>query len=310
MVFRYSGFILICIILLSGCFHDNIDNDPVYFIDAHSQVDDELGNLDTILTRMNANNVKKTILATRGNLSKGELLDFAASHTDSIIPSIRTKGNQYETDSQSYYDDIEEDSLNTNYGAIAELLSYHAAKEEKGAPEVAVLPGDARIQTALTIAQSKNWPLVIHIEFASLSATDKDIYWTELKTLLDDNPNTAIVLIHMAQLDSSEVKQLIDAHANVYFITSHTDPITIANSVEPWTALFSNGVLASDWKTLMTDNPSRFIFAMDNVWSNHWGNRYDKVMRYWKEAMADLPQNVAEQIAHGNAERLWNIRAP
>jgi hypothetical protein len=31
-------------------------------------------------------------------------------------------------------------------------------------------------------------------------------------------------------------------------------------------------------------------------------------MKYWRKAMADLPDDVAHAIAHGNAERLWRIK--
>ena len=303
---------LACLLFLSSCLHENLpsidgETDPVYFIDAHSQVDDELADMDTIITRMDENNVKKTILAARGGISNETILSFANDNNTRIIASIRTKGGQYRNNSQSFYDDLEADSTNEDYGAIAELLSYHDAKEDNGAPEVGVLLSDARIQAALEVAQDNNWPFVVHIEFGSLNAADKDSYWADLKTLLDDNPDTPIVLIHMGQLDSGEVRELITAHSNIYFMTSHTDPVTVDNSVEPWTALFSNGSLKSEWKLLMTEHPTRFIFAIDNVWARHWGNRYGKVMAYWKDAMNSLPEDVANQIAHSNAERLWGL---
>ena len=31
-------------------------------------------------------------------------------------------------------------------------------------------------------------------------------------------------------------------------------------------------------------------------------------MQYWKKALEALPDEVAQLIAHGNAERLWRIR--
>jgi len=41
------------------------------------------------------------------------------------------------------------------------------------------------------------------------------------------------------------------------------------------------------------------------VWAEHWDDDYSNKMKLWRKALADLPPEVAEQIAHGNAERLY-----
>ena len=54
-------------------------------------------------------------------------------------------------------------------------------------------------------------------------------------------------------------------------------------------------------------HPDRFVFALDNVWPEHWEEFYLEQMKYWRNALADLPADVAHAIAHGNAERLWKF---
>lgn len=300
------------LLLLLSCSQEDIPlvgttTNDIYFVDAHSQVDDQLEDLNIVLTRMDENNVKKTILSSRGGLTRETLLDFANDNNTQIIPAIRTKGGS--DNSEDFTSQLESDSANVEYGAIAEFLSYHDAKESRGAPEVAVSLSDDKTLAALAVAQEKGWPFVVHIEFASLSTLEKDRYMQDLKTMLDSNPNTPIILIHMGQLQLEEVRTFIHDHNNIYFMTSHTDPVTVENSEEPWTALFENGSLKIEWKLLMTEYPTRFIFALDNVWANHWDNRYGKVMGYWKDAMGSIDGDAAAQIAHLNAERLWNIRS-
>lgn len=53
--------------------------------------------------------------------------------------------------------------------------------------------------------------------------------------------------------------------------------------------------------------PEHFIFALDNVFADHWGEFYLTQMVYWKNALSNMPEEIAHRIAHGNAERLWKL---
>ena len=80
-----------------------------------------------------------------------------------------------------------------------------------------------------------------------------------------------------------------------------------SSSNQPWVNVFEGKRLAPEWRELFTQYPTRFVFALDNVFAEHWSSFYMEQMEYWKKAMAELPVEVAHQIAHGNAERLWHI---
>jgi hypothetical protein len=58
---------------------------------------------------------------------------------------------------------------------------------------------------------------------------------------------------------------------------------------------------------VVTDHPDRFILAFDNVWPEFWGKFYLDQAALWRTALNKLPSNVAHALAHGNAERLWNL---
>ena len=90
-------------------------------------------------------------------------------------------------------------------------------------------------------------------------------------------------------------------------MTSHTNPTAISKSNQPWTPMFQGDGLTPEWKKLVVQNPDRFILAFDNVWPDQWGDFYLQEAEYWRKAFAALPDEVAHAIAHGNAERLWNI---
>lgn len=277
----------------------------LYLIDAHSQADSEKV-LKRVISLMDRAGVRRTLLSARGHLQSDAIVKFSQQHPGRITASVRTKGGAYRDNSEKYYKALKRSVESGKFGAIAELLLYHAQKGDK-APEIVVYPDDKRVQTALTYAKKEGWPLVVHIEFASLSGKQKARYMEQLEAMLAQNPDHPFVLIHMGQLRSGEVQRLMASHNNVYFMTSHTNPVAIRESRQPWTPMFKGDVLAPEWKKLVIQYPDRFVLAFDNVWPNHWGDYYLQEARYWKTALADLPREVARAVAHENAERLWNL---
>jgi len=171
-----------------------------------------------------------------------------------------------------------------------------------------VYPDDERVKVAFEGAKKNGWPFVLHIEFESLSGRKWKKYFTALKSFLQQHSDYPIALIHMGQLRATDVKNLMDKHANLYFLTSHSNPIAVRRSNQPWVNMFENDELAPQWQTLIIANPKRFIFALDNVWPNHWRNDYKEQVSLWKNALSKLPSEVAHAVAHGNAESLWNLK--
>lgn len=289
-------------------FHAGISASELYFIDAHSQVDHKIDNMQLILDRMDKTGVYTTILAARSRRRPTEVADFAEQHPKRIIAAVRTKSGAYIKGKKKYYKKISKQVDSGRYRGMAEVLLFHAQKGDK-APEVYILPDDERVQYALQAAQKNGWPFVIHIEFASLDSDGRAEFMAAMEKLLSSNPDQPFLLNHMGQLPSADVQRLIKRHANIHFLTAHTTPVAIRNSRQPWVNLFEGGKLASNWKTLMVAHPDRFVFALDNVWAEHWQDFYLEKMAVWRGAVADLPEEVAHAFAHGNAERLWKLPA-
>ncbi|MFC1886914.1 amidohydrolase family protein, partial [Thermodesulfobacteriota bacterium] len=233
------------------------------------------------------------------------LLSFASQYSGHITPAVRTKGMTYETGSAEYYEKLERQVTSERFSAMAEILLYHAQKGDK-APEFVVLPEDDRVRAALKYAVDKKWPFVVHIEFGSLYGKKKR-FMESLERLLDQHPKHPFVLTHMGQLKPAECRRLIETHRNLHFHTGWTNPAAVRISNQPWTNLFKEKRLAPKWHELFIQYPQRFVFALDNVFAEHWTGLYVKQMAYWKEALTELPAEVAHLIAHGNAERLWNM---
>jgi predicted TIM-barrel fold metal-dependent hydrolase len=304
-----SAAILVTLLALSA-FAGESHAREVYFIDVHSQVDRQVDS-QTVVALLNQGGVRETILSSTGNASQEKVLDLARRNPAQIIAAVRTKGYMTTTPPDRYRQTVDAQVRSRAYGAMAEVLVYHAAKSAEGGrvnfPEVSVEPDDPRVLFALDLAIRNRWPFIIHIEFAALPAAQRTVFMTKFEALLAKYPDEPFALIHMGQLDASEVGRLIAAHPNVCFIASTSNPITANRGNQPWTNMFAGRRLAAEWKALLVGHPDRFLLAFDNVVAPSWGQQYLGQIALWRGALADLPDDVADSFAHGNAERLWHL---
>lgn len=299
---------VICFFLLLS-FSTNSRAFELYFVDAHSQVDQNLESLELIIHRMDDGGVYRTILSARSGRNPEEIASFAEAYPDRIVPAVRTKSGAYNKNHPNYYRQLRKQLDSGRFKAMAEVLMYHAQKGSK-APEVIVYPDDQRVQAALNAAIENAWPFVIHIEFGSLSANKRQRFMAAMEELLQAHSAHSFALNHMGQLPAVEVRRLVNHHQNIFFLTAHTNPVIISHSKQPWVNMFRGEAISPEWKELLLQHADRFIFALDNVWETHWKEFYLDQMEYWRKAMADLPHDVAHAVAHGNAERVWGIPMP
>ena len=273
-------------------------------IDAHSQVDHKV-KLGKVIQLMDKAGVSRTILSTRGRIKPGKLVKFARKFPERITPSVRTKGRPYVRNHPKFYKLLNAQLGMPEFGAMAEVILWHAKKGNK-APYRVVPIASEQVQAALQAALERKWPFIPHIEFAA-AGSEKARLMAGLETLLAKHPGHPFLLIHMGQLQAEEAARLIERHPNLHFITSHSNPVVIASSNQPWVNLFQGESLHPKWKALMVRRPRRFVLGFDNVWAEHWGEFYFRQVALWRKALGELPPDAAHAIAHGNAERLWSL---
>ncbi len=276
-------------------------------IDAHNQSDQHIS-YDEILALMDEAGVARVILSQRGQTEPADLIAFAAAHPDRVTPAVRSKGRRVS--------EVRDEIRTGRYGAMAEVLMWHREKtgrvverssgERMAPPQVVVAPDHPRNRKLLGLARKKGWPFIPHIEFAS-SGGDRALFMAQLEAMLDRNPDHPFVLIHLGMLPIAEVRRLIEAHANIHFITAGSDPITIKKSPEPFTPMFRGKSLAPEWRDLIVRHPDRFLLGLDSVWARAWRNNYVRQVAMWRKALNELPADAAHAFAHGNAERLWRL---
>ena len=302
---HYCGLRIIIFLIITLTSNSPLYSQELYFIDAHSQVGDDI-DLEKVVALMKDAEVRKTILSARKNRKPGDIAAIAETHPDLIVAAVRVKGKHYKANKPKYYKAISKQADSGRFNAIAELHLYHS-KGGANATHVEVDISDKRVSAAFDIARENDWPFIIHIEFSALSGNKKAQYMEDMKDFLRKHQDHPVALIHMGQLNPDEVKALIGEHENIYFLTSHSNSITVPLSKLPWVNMFDNRVLTPEWKEIIVSHPTRFIFALDNVRQKQWRNNYREQVVLWRNALNEMPPSVAHAVAHGNAERLWRL---
>jgi Amidohydrolase len=292
--------------------------EDIPILDAHNQYDEGL-TAEEMIALMDAAGVQRTFFSARGHNGDAFVLHAADLYPKRILPLIWTKGNsQFEADTNALARRLQQALKDKHYYGIAELLVFHAEKDFNSGvvmPQRAIMPDDPKVALVAGIDASRKWPLLLHIEFGQTGDL-RQTYMEKFEQLLTANPNLPIVLMHMGQLDPDEANRLIAAHQNLYFITgrvnygSNGPQLNPHQFVAPWTVMFQQDKLVDGWRQLFVKYPDRFIYATDNVQVNDWRKGYVNEVRHWRQAFAELPPDVANDIAHQNAERLWHLPPP
>lgn len=279
-------------------------------IDAHSQVDNGV-DMNQAVSLMNEAGIAHAILSSlRGGKKTSEIIAAAKRYPGRITPSIGLKGEAFRSGDAAALARIRQAGGLPAFAAMSEVMILHQQKG-KVAPEIVVDFDAPQVREALSIALKRRWPLVMHIEFGFARARgDYEKYLKGLDAFLDVHPDHSMALTHMGQLAPAEVGRLIEVHRNVHFLTSHANTVWIRNKGHsmPWTDLFEGKTMAPEWQAVLLRHPDRFVLAFDNVLDEDWSDDYVAQVRVWQTALADLPSDVANAVAHRNAERLWRLR--
>ena len=68
-----------------------------------------------------------------------------------------------------------------------------------------------------------------------------------------------------------------------------------------------DGRLCAPWRELILAFPDRFLVGSD-TWINQRWSAYDEIMRGYRGWLGDLPPEVAQRVAWGNAATLFGVR--
>ena len=228
--------------------------------------------LDQVLALFRANGINGILANSRPNDGTHALVASQAPGL-AVVPFIRPYRQR--ADIQTWFNDP----------AIYELIEAEYARGgAKGIGEFHIY-GDAAagpwVKKMVEFAGAHGLYLLAHCDEAALLH------------LFTHDPKAKVIWAHTGfSTPVGRVDELLASHATLWGELSYRGGITEGRELTP------------GWRWLFERRPERFLLGSD-TWINERWDAYGEIMRGYRLWLEQLPRPAAEQIAHGNAERLF-----
>ncbi len=194
---------------------------------------------------------------------------------DRIIPFLRP-----------YHDDVN----SSNWFLSSRILAYLAKRLEKpiykGLGEFHIhSPMDADspvIKNTVALAIKRGLYIHVHTNYQAV------------ESIFSYEPNVKVLWAHAGMSDPPDVvSNMLDRFENLWVDISIRE-----YEIAP------DGLLDPEWKRLFLRHPDRITIGSD-TWVNAQWDSYEEIIEFDRKWLAQLPSDIARQIAFGNANRLF-----
>jgi Amidohydrolase len=229
--------------------------------------------LERVLDVFRRNNVAGILANSRPNKGTHQLVDAKAPGLW-VVPFIRPYRTRDDVQNWStdpaIYDLIEAEYKRGYFRGIGEFHIYGDAAQRP------------LVEQVVDFAAGRNLYLLAHCDEQALLI------------LLAHNRNAKVIWAHTGFSTRAErVGELLEKYPALMGELSYRGGITE-----------SNGRLASEWRELFARHSDRFLLGSD-TWINERWFGYDTIMQTYRGWLAQIPEEQAKRVAHGNAERLF-----
>jgi len=250
--------------------------EPIEIFDAHLHYNWEpkpFYQVDEVLALFRKHRVTGILATSRPNTGTHALMDAKADGLW-VVPFIRPY--RVRPDIQTWFNDptifdlVQEEYKRGYYRGIGEFhLSGKAAASEW-------------VKKAVDFA-------VAHDLYLHAHADDEAV-----EILMSHNPRARIIWAHTGfGLSATRVATMLATYPQLWGELSYRSGIT-----------GEGGKLTPEWRGLFEKYPDRFLLGSDTWISERWSS-YGAIMAEYRAWLKQLPPDVAKQIAHGNARRLF-----
>jgi hypothetical protein len=229
--------------------------------------------LDRVLDVFRRNGVAGILANSRPNKGTHQLVDARAPGLW-VVPFIRPYRTRDDVQNWSgdpaIYDLIETEYRRGYFRGVGEFHIYGNAAQ------------GPLVKKVVDFAAERDLYLLAHCDEAALLI------------LQSHNPRAKIIWAHTGfSTPPARVRELLEAHPALMGELSYRSGIT-----------GGDGKLAVEWRELFGRHSDRFLLGSD-TWINERWFGYDTIMQTYRGWLAQLPEDQAKRIAHGNAERLF-----
>jgi hypothetical protein len=229
--------------------------------------------LDRVLEVFRRNGVAGILANSRPNKGTHQLVDAKVPGLW-VVPFIRPYRTRDDVQNWSsdpaIYDLVEAEYKRGYFGGVGEFHIYGNAAQ------------GALVKKVVDFAAGRDLYLLAHCDEAALLI------------LLGHNSKAKIIWAHTGfSTPPARVRELLEGNPALMGELSYRSGITTGD-----------GKLAAEWRELFARHADRFVLGSD-TWINERWFAYDTIMQTYRGWLAQLPEEQARRIAHGNAERLF-----
>jgi predicted TIM-barrel fold metal-dependent hydrolase len=256
-------------------------------IDAHSHLS-QPAQIEAYVEAMKRHNVTKVVLLGVGGVQKDDLAWIQAAakkHPTRVIAGLPLP----DPTSDRAAEQVDAGLAKTGARVVGEVhIRQVSRKIERD-------PGDGPFSSVLDAAGKRGVPVVIHAELNDKAAA-------ALASALTANPKATVILAHGGSAAPKLLETLLVTHPNLL-----VDLSGMHFQRKPALAT-ETGPLDAEWKALVTKLPDRFLIGID-VWAAPLFQpaMLDRLMKWTRRILGELPPAAAERVAYKNAAKLFGV---
>ncbi len=158
------------------------------------------------------------------------------------------------------------------------------------------------VQEIAATAADTGWPLTLHLDGPDVA---------DLARLCAAVPRASIVWAHAGTTPPqfgggatpATVGRMLDSHPGLHVDLSARAPGWMG-PLGPIAA--GQPLLPEAWRSVVVRHPSRVLFGLD-LFLTRFLTAVPSAVAYWRRMLGELPADVAAQVAHANARRLYRL---
>lgn len=244
---------------------------PLAIIDSHIHYSHDAWQLfppEVAVGILRDSGLKRAFVSSSSDEGTQKLYDIAP---DFIVPVLRPYRKRGETGSWVYDETVIgmlEGLLKENtYAGIGE---FHAFGDDIELPV---------LQAVIRLAAE--YDIFLHAH-SDANAVER---------IFKNDPKAIVLWAHSGFESTGEIRAMLEKHPNLWADLAFRSDYVLGSRLDP------------DWEALFNDFPDRFMLGTDTYTPERW--YYVKEHNNWsREWLNDLPDELAQNIAYANAERL------
>jgi hypothetical protein len=197
-----------------------------------------------------------------------------------------------------------------SYKFVGEILLAHADKshgEQTATGERYISADGKNVARLLAAMEDRHVPVMTHWE-----VYDWQRDWPKFDALYAHFPGVTFIWPHAGFASAEQVKTVLSAHPNVMITLSkkENDQRSLSSGEKEEllgdAIVDSCGILRPEWLEVLEKYHDRFMFATDAHKDSRW-RKYAQIVRQWRLILGQLPDPLAQELARGNAERIYKV---